>query len=69
LISAETPTGTVATPEKKQAQPAIPSVEKQTNCLGCGKPIRKLKRYYRNGKFYCSKKCWRKAVKPKEAQK
>ena len=38
---------------------AKPKAEKQTNCLSCNKPIRKLKRYYRNGKFYCSKKCWR----------
>jgi hypothetical protein len=43
--------------------------ETQTNCLGCGKPIKKLKRYYRNGKFYCSKKCWKKTVKPKEEGK
>jgi len=21
--------------------------------------IKKLKRYYRDGKFYCSKRCWR----------
>jgi transposase-like protein len=34
-------------------------VEKQTNCLSCGKPLKKLKKYYRNGKFYCTKKCWR----------
>lgn len=38
---------------------AKPKEEKQTNCLSCNKPIRKLKRYYRDGKFYCSKKCWR----------
>jgi len=42
--------------------------EKQTNCLGCGKPIKKLKRYYRNGKFYCSKKCWRKSAKEKSKE-
>ena len=36
-----------------------PKVEKQTNCLACNKLIKKLKRYYRNGKLYCSKKCWR----------
>jgi predicted transcriptional regulator len=42
--------------------------EKQINCLSCGKPIKKLKRYYRNGKFYCSKKCWRKTLKPKTSQ-
>ncbi|MCM8780722.1 MAG: hypothetical protein NC908_02210 [Candidatus Omnitrophica bacterium] len=45
-----------------------PEVEKQTNCLGCGKPLKKLKRYYRNGKYYCTKKCWCKTVKSKEAK-
>ena len=57
---------------KKQepvAKKETPTPEKQTNCPACGKPIKKLKRYYRNGKFYCSKKCWRKAVKPKEEKK
>jgi hypothetical protein len=43
-----------------------PKVEQQTNCLACNKPIKKLKRYYRDGKFYCNKKCWRKALKAKE---
>ncbi|MDD4953594.1 MAG: hypothetical protein PHG40_01660 [Candidatus Omnitrophica bacterium] len=45
---------------KAQAAPAAPApvVEKQANCLACGKPIKKLKRYYRDGKFYCTKKCW-----------
>ncbi len=43
----------------EQAAPeAKPQVEKQTNCLACNKPIKKLKRYYRDSKFYCSKKCW-----------
>jgi hypothetical protein len=36
-----------------------PKIEKQTNCLACNKLIKKLKRYYRDGKFYCSKRCWR----------
>lgn len=48
--------------------PAAAEPEKQTNCLGCSKPLKKLKRYYRDGKFYCSKKCWKKAVKPKEEE-
>lgn len=42
---------------------ANPIAEEQTNCLGCNKPIRKLKRYYRDGKFYCNKKCWRNYIK------
>ncbi len=40
-----------------QEKPAV--VEKQTNCLGCGKPLKKIKTYYRDGKYYCAKKCWR----------
>jgi hypothetical protein len=37
---------------------AKPKAEKQTNCPVCNKPIKKLKRFYRNGIFYCAKKCW-----------
>ncbi len=56
--------------KKPQAQQAKePAQEKQANCLACNKPIKKLKRYYRNGKFYCNKKCWRKSLKPKEEKK
>ncbi|MDD4979968.1 MAG: hypothetical protein PHC54_01665 [Candidatus Omnitrophica bacterium] len=65
-------TAEAAKPEaaKEQPKPAKPIEEKQTNCLACNKPIRKLKRYYRNGKFYCNKRCWRKATqKPKEEKK
>lgn len=40
-----------------------PPTEKQANCLACNKPIKKLKHYYRNGKFYCGKKCWRSYLK------
>jgi hypothetical protein len=58
-----------AQPEKPNAgQPAAP-VEKQTNCLACNKPLKKLKRYYRNGKFYCTKKCWRNHVKKQKEEK
>ncbi|MDD5561275.1 MAG: hypothetical protein PHT50_03985 [Candidatus Omnitrophica bacterium] len=45
-----------------------PKVERQTNCLACNKLIKKLKRYYRNGKFYCSKKCWRVFVAKTKAE-
>lgn len=51
-------------------QETKPKEEKQTNCLSCNKPIKKLKRYYRDGKFYCSKKCWRDFIaKSKEEKK
>ena len=42
---------------------AKPAEEKQTNCPACNKPIKRIKRYSRNGMFYCTKKCWKKAVK------
>ena len=44
---------------KENPAEAKPKAEKQSNCLACNKLIKKLKRYYRDGKFYCSKKCWR----------
>jgi predicted transcriptional regulator len=67
MADAETKTNTATTEEKAKPEPqAKPKTEKQTNCLACGKPIKKLKRYYRNGKFYCNKRCWRKSVSAKE---
>lgn len=29
------------------------------NCAACGKPMKKAKRYYRNGKYYCNKNCFK----------
>ena len=40
--------------------------KEQSNCPACGKQIKKVKHYYRNGKNYCTKKCWRKSTAPKE---
>lgn len=54
---------------KSVPQEAKPQTEKQTNCLACNKPIKKLKRYYRNGKFYCSKRCWRDYIKKSKEEK
>jgi hypothetical protein len=47
--------------ETKQAPEA--KEEKQTNCLACNKPIKKIRRYYRNGKYYCTKRCWQNYLK------
>lgn len=44
--------------EKKEA----PKKEKPANCAGCNKSIKKKRWYYRNGKFYCSKRCWQTAA-------
>ena len=56
----------MADTEQKTATPEKPVVEKQTNCLGCNKPLKKVRSYYRNGKFFCTKKCWLKSIKKKE---
>ncbi len=53
----------MAPEEKAEGKPAV---EKQTNCPVCNKPIKKIRRYYRNNKFYCTKKCWKKSLAPKE---
>ncbi|MCM8797589.1 MAG: hypothetical protein NC923_06940 [Candidatus Omnitrophica bacterium] len=53
---------------KTETAQVKPKEEKQTNCLNCNKPIKKLKRYYRNGKFYCNKKCWRAFVKKQKEE-
>lgn len=41
---------------------------KKVNCAKCNKPIKRIKRYYRNGKFYCNRKCFANATK-KTAEK
>ncbi len=55
----------MATEEAKAAPAAQekPKEEKQTNCLSCNKPIKKIRRYYRDGKLYCTKKCWSTFIK------
>ncbi len=53
---------------KPQAEAAPAEKEKQTNCPACSKPIKRLRRYYRNGIFYCTKRCWIKAVKSPKAE-
>lgn len=51
-------------PEKPVTAPAEPKKEalpkrvKPSTCTDCGKPIKKKRWYYRNGKFYCNKRCW-----------
>jgi len=47
---------------------AKPKEEKQTNCLSCNKPIKKIRRYYRDGKLYCTKKCWSTFIKKSKTE-
>ena len=53
---------------KEDKTEAKPKAEKQTNCPACNKLIKKLKRYYRDGKFYCSKRCWRTFIDKSKAE-
>ena len=46
-------------PEEQSAQQETST----QNCGGCGKQLKKIKRYYRNGKYYCSKRCFKNKVK------
>ena len=48
-------------PQAAQAteKPARKKADKKANCVACNKVVKRLKRYYRDGKYYCSKKCWR----------
>jgi len=59
-----------AIPAKKEAVVFVKT--KPTNCADCNKPVRKKCWYYRNGKFYCSKRCFnnkvKKETKPEEAK-
>lgn len=40
------------------------------NCGGCNKVINKIRRYYRNAKYFCTKRCYKaylaKAAEQKE---
>ena len=49
-------------PEKKQEKPEI-STEFGRKCSSCNKPIKRQKRYYRNGAYYCNKNCFKKKTK------
>lgn len=55
--------------EKKEEVPA--KKERPANCEGCKKSIKNKRWYYRNGKYYCTKRCWgtanKKPAKTEEA--
>jgi len=55
----------VADAAKKEAAP-VKKIEKPTNCAKCNKSIKKIRWYYRNGKAYCTKRCWKTATEKKE---
>ncbi len=71
--AAETPAAAPAAasagaPEGAEAKKAAPKQETPANCCVCNKLIKKIRWYYRDGKFYCTKRCWMTAKK-KDAAK
>lgn len=44
-------------------------VEKPDNCMKCNKRLQKKTWYYRNGGYYCSKRCWKLATAKKKEKK
>lgn len=58
------------------AQPAEPKAEakaeikkeKPANCAGCKKSIKKKRWYYRDGNYFCSKRCFKSTLKKEEAK-
>ena len=37
-----------------------PVVEEVKNCPACKKPLKKARRFYRNGAYYCNSNCFKK---------
>lgn len=47
-------------------------IQKPTNCMKCNKRLQRKSWYYRNGGYYCSKRCWKlaeEAAKKKDDKK
>jgi hypothetical protein len=69
--AAEPQAAPAAVPVKEEKKAEAPAKVKPENCAGCKKSIKKKRWYYRNGKFYCTKRCWmtanKKEAKPAEA--
>jgi hypothetical protein len=54
-----------------EAAQAAPVVEEVKNCPACKKPLKKARRYYRNGGYFCNNNCFTKfkAAAAKSAEK
>jgi hypothetical protein len=42
------------------ANEAAPQEEVRKNCPACKKILKRSKKYYREGDYYCNKNCWAK---------
>lgn len=59
--------------EQAQAKALVkevaPKRERPSNCAACNKSMKRKRWYYRNGKYYCTKRCWKTTVKKEEKPK
>ena len=46
-----------------------PVVEEVKNCPACKKPLRRARRFYRNGAYYCNNNCFKKVQATAKAAK
>ena len=44
----------------EEQKPAV--VEEVKNCPACKKPLKKARRFYRNGAYYCNNNCFKKVA-------
>jgi hypothetical protein len=62
--------GEVPKAEAVQKSAPAPKKEKPDKCEQCGKALSRVKWYYRNGGYYCTKRCWKEfTIKQAEAKK
>ena len=45
-----------------------PVVEEIKNCPACKKPLKKARRFYRNGAYYCNNNCFKKVQAEAKAE-
>ena len=61
-VQKQAPEAVKETPAKegeKKEPAAKQKAEKPKNCSQCNKPIKRKTWYYRNGKYFCGKGCWK----------
>lgn len=44
--------------ETKPKETRKKAIQKPANCMKCNKRLQRKAWYYRNGGYYCSKRCW-----------
>jgi formylmethanofuran dehydrogenase subunit E len=50
-------------PKVEAPKVEAPKKERPSNCAVCNKSIKKTRYYYRNGKYFCTQRCFKTTVK------